>query len=138
MISERVLLTVFFLAIGLTILFASFALRREPAGPTRQTVEGLSLSNQYFEPALEACTTAGGTVAYEYTQDCFNEPSVTDVCGFGVPCFTEQKGFYCRDAKRPYCFCASDDQCPDGFSCEYKRCARTVPGPVYPPRPYPL
>ncbi len=138
MSSERILLTVFLAAIGLTILFAAFALQQEPGRPSGTKVEDLPLTTQAyeFEPSAQACEEAGGTVRYEYTQDCFSEPAVTDVCRWGVPCFTEHGGFYCRDAKRPYCSCASDAQCPDGFTCEFKRCQRSVPQPY--PRPYPL
>lgn len=102
------------------IALASVAVQR---GPELEQVvlEDLPTCSTCFDadPSEEACVEAGGTVRYRRSNECFNEPDVHDVCGLGVPCFTDGDGFYCRDVKDPYCHCETDDQCPDAYYCQF-------------------
>lgn len=129
-------------ATGLAVIIALavLAMGRPPASQDA-TLQDLPTHNwnEAFEPTESQCAAAGGEVRYERTNECFSEPSVRDVCGFGVPCIDAGiTGSYCIDEKDPYCSCSSDDQCPDGYTCEKTfapaRCYKPTPD-SYPPKP---
>lgn len=83
------------------------------------------------EPSPAECLAAGGTVRYRRTNECFTEPGVHDVCGLGVPCFTSGDNGYCRDVRDPYCHCEADDQCPEGYDCQFSE--RSADGKTFEP-----
>lgn len=122
MISERTLLIVSATLLVVVIGAASFALQRPPATSEQVGVEDLPTCTQCVdpnEPSPELCVEAGGTVGFRAYAECVYEPNVHDVCGLGVPCFDSGNGTVCRDVKDPYCHCEADDQCPDGFYCQF-------------------
>ena len=119
--SERKILILFVVALGVVVGVASFALR-EPARPlTVVNVEDLPISRDQaaYGPEWTACEAAGGTPKWERVSQCVQDASVQDVCGFGVPCFFTggSGGMSCGDAKAAYCACESDAQCPKGYDC---------------------
>jgi hypothetical protein len=146
-ISEKRVLLGFGIGLVVIVVLAIAAMGRAPAREI-ENIEDLPEASQAgfyaLYPSAEDCAAAGGDVRTERTTECFSEPNVHDVCGMGVPCFTGQDGFYCRDAKFSYCACESDDQCPDGYECNpYEdRCLEENPDnglkpyPVF-ERPYP-
>lgn len=90
------------------------------------------------EPTAEDCLASGGEIRYDRTSECFSEPNVRDVCGFGVPCFDGGSGYRCIDVKNPYCACETNEDCPEEFVCDSiytpDRCSRVYDQQV-PPKP---
>jgi hypothetical protein len=120
--SETKILLVFGAALVVVIVLASLALRQPPAEIEQVATADLPDCTTCVdpqEPTIEACLASGGTVKYRRFTECFDQPDVHDACGFGVPCFTNADGYYCRESKDPYCHCESDDQCPDGHYCQF-------------------
>jgi hypothetical protein len=117
----RVMAVTFWSALVAVVAASALAMRRVPAAertPVEDLPEWATCGND--DPTPGECEAAGGTVRYRQTAECFNEPSVYDVCEFGVmPCFVSGDGHYCRDAKDTYCGCEAADQCPDGYECQF-------------------
>lgn len=119
---ERTIGIIMAVALAVVVGLAALAMRRVPTVVQLATEDlpECATCSDAGAPTSQQCADAGGTVAYRRTSECLTEPSVEDVCGFGVPCFApNDNGFYCRDAKEPYCHCEADDQCPDGFFCQF-------------------
>lgn len=117
----------FVAALVLVVGLASVAMQKESAAVGTVAVEDLPLCSTCvdgLEPSVEQCVEAGGTVQYRRSNECFSEPDVHDVCGFGVPCFSSGSGFYCRDVKDPYCHCEADSQCPENHYCQFNERSR--------------
>ena len=133
--SERNLLIVFLVALALVVGLSSFALRRPVTRTAAVNVEDLPTCSQCLagtaKPSSAQCQDAGGTVRYRRSSECYSEPNVHDVCGFGVPCFTNGHGSTCLDVKEPYCQCEADAQCPDTFYCQFDQ--RSVDGKTFEP-----
>jgi hypothetical protein len=142
--SEKKLFIAGSAALAIVVALALFAAKQATAPSDMTKLEDLPLStySQTFDPDPSDCEAAGGEVRYERSSQCFSEPDVHDVCGFGVPCFDGGQGYRCIDVKDPYCACTSDDQCPDGYGCDKgyapDRCIRNVDEngpPPYPAKP---
>lgn len=119
--SERNILIFFVVALAVVVGVASFALRQPARHVSVVNVEDLPIARDQavYGPDWAACEAAGGTPKWERVSQCIQDPSVRDVCGFGVPCFftDDRGGMSCSDAKAAYCECESDEQCPKGYDC---------------------
>jgi len=142
--SERAILTGFAVAMVACVGVAVLALQQAPKTSPVMAVQDLPLPTSW-DAELDMpsdCEASGGTIRYDRSSECFSEPDVSDVCGFGVPCFEERDGFYCRDVKDPYCGCSQDEQCGEGWACDTvgQRCYRVAANAIspYPLKPLPI
>ncbi len=116
------MLAAFVVALALVVVAASLAIRRPSPVQESLAIEDLSTCTQCAdpdEPSPASCVEAGGTVRFRQFRECVRQPNVRDVCDTGVPCFGERNDLVCRDTKDPYCHCETNDQCPEGFSCQF-------------------
>ncbi len=100
--------------------WASFQTKSTPASVT--SIESLPLAQDLYWDHLtpEVCEEAGGIIRYERTSECHSSPNVREFCSPLLLCFDDRQDSTCYDVKRPYCYCESDDQCPDGYRCDGK------------------
>jgi len=118
--SERNLMIAFLTGLAVVVGVASFALREPPPSTRVVNVEDLRIAKDHavYGPEWSACAAAGGTPKWERVTECFQNSSVYDACGFGVPCFfADGGGMSCGDSKAAWCACESDAQCPAGYEC---------------------
>lgn len=134
--NERNILLTAVVILAIVVISAVAAMRTQPTVESNR-IEDLPVSTQIQpDPTPSACTGAGGTVTYFRSSECAAQtPSVYDVCGFGVPCFTDGQASACHDVKVAACACATDAECPTDYYCGTydKRCYRKYPG--YAPTP---
>lgn len=120
MSKERYSLMAFILILVTVIAVASFASQKQPYVDLHEEEVLPHAQNQFFDIDETECEKAGGDYVSEKITECFDEPAVTDVCGFGgVPCFIDDKGSYCRESKHSFCACESNDECPEGYDCQF-------------------
>jgi hypothetical protein len=133
---DRIILVVGTVALALVIAGATFAIRGSRVQPMVPVGE-LPLATPVvgWDPSTESCIQAGGSVEYERSSECYDEPDVTDACNWGIPCFFPYQGTECYDVRRAFCACETSDMCPTGYSCDHGRCHLTTslpkPQPVY-------
>ncbi len=139
--SERKLLLTATVIVAIIVASAVVAMQSQPTVESSR-IEDLPVSTQLLpDPTTQACEEAGGTVTYFRSTECAGPaPSVWDVCGFGVPCFTDGQTSACHDVKVAACACDSDAQCPDSYYCGVydNRCYKKYPGyepSSVPPKP---
>lgn len=125
--------------LAVVVIAAVLALRVAPRPTAIVPLEDLPVMPSAYDtdPSPADCEASGGEVRYVRNNQCFSEPDVHDVCGFGVPCFDRGDGYRCVDVKDPYCACADNTQCPDGWTCNLSyatpQCVKAAPVPL--PKP---
>ena len=137
-LSERKLLIGFVLLLVMGISAAVLAIQQAKPRPVTPLDQLPLATHQYGNPSPDRCQAAGGTVGYDRTTECYSQPEVTDACGFGVPCFIDGNGNYCREVRSPYCVCTKDSQCPSPLVCVGRvggpgRCQASNPSVPPPP-----